>query len=806
MTQDTAVRRQPGAAAPSSRGRRVTRGGLTRQVLALGMAVAAVLAVVLVVVLYAISAVDRASDARARTAHIVTVGVSTEKAVLDMETGLRGYWLTDQRRFLAPWLSGRTAFALDLARLEALTAHDGSDDDAVVRSIARQGDAYVKRYGEQIAAQDPSGVARERVIAAALAGKRRVDALRGRFERLEAINTAHSQGKLDDAAAAVARARAAVVIGLLAVLALIALGVLYLVRKVSSPMRRIATIADALSGGDLTARAPVEGPGEVAQLAVSFNAMAASIQDGLRTVQVQNEHLESARAEAEVTATELAAQQELAVDLVATVGFDGYFKRVNPAWERTLGYPAAELRSRPFIDYVHPDDRERTEAEAARLERMDVDAINFENRYRTAGGAYRWLEWNARPIAEQGLLYAVARDVTERKDADEEVRAARDAAERANLAKSEFLSRMSHELRTPLNAILGFGQLLEMDGLERQQHESVEQILRAGRHLLELIDEVLDISRIEAGSMRMSVEPVDVVSALGDAVALIAPVATAAGIELHVEPGGEDECYVLADRQRLRQVILNLLSNAVKYNRPGGTVTVSTACRCDDDRVRVNVADTGLGIPKDQLERLFVAFDRLDAAVGPVQGTGLGLTLSKNLTEAMGGALCVESVPGEGSRFTIELLSADDPVDGTGFGADQAPGESLEGLGSRTILYIEDNPANGRLVARALAGHADLRLFLALQGSRGLELAKAHQPDLILLDLHLPDMEGRAVLDRLRADPETADLPVVILSADATQRHVPELLAAGASTYLTKPLNIPDFLEVVNRHLPAEVA
>jgi PAS domain S-box-containing protein len=754
------------------------------------------------VVLVAIGASDRASDRRVQATRVIRAGDGTEKSILDMETGLRGYLLTSRRGYLAPWLSGRASFSLHFERLRALTGSDGSGDDAVVRAIGTQGRAYISDYGDPIAEHGAAELDHAGVLAGTAEGKRRVDVLRSLFDRLDAINNAQAQSRIAAARAALTRARDGVIVGLVGILGLVALAALYLVRGVSLPVRRVAAAADALSGGELSVRAPVRGPGEVAQLARSFNAMAAAIEDGEREAKVQSAHLVAARAEAEIVAAELAEQQDAAIDLVATVGFDGYFKRVNPAWERTLGYPVDELKSLPFIEYVHADDRERTEAEVAQLAAPTTETASFQNRCRTKAGSYRWLEWNVQSNAEQELLYAVARDVTERKDADEQIQAARHAAEEASLAKSEFLSRMSHELRTPLNAILGFGQLLEMDGVEAQR-QSVEQILRGGRHLLGLIDEVLDISLIESGTMRMSVEPVDIISALGDAVAMIAPVAGAEAIELSIERCGDDECYVLADRQRLRQVILNLLSNAVKYNRPNGSVKVSMDL--GEDRVRIHVADTGFGIAEDQLERLFVAFDRLGAATGPVQGTGLGLALSKHLVEEMGGALSVESTLGKGSAFTIELVRADNPVDETRLASARSAGEDRRTLGSGTILYIEDNPSNSKLVAQALGSQPDVRLLAAMQGSHGLELAKAHQPDLILLDLHLPDMAGSAVLERLQADPDTAGLPVIVLSADATARHIRELLDGGARAYLTKPLDIPAFLEAVNAYLPSEV-
>jgi signal transduction histidine kinase/ActR/RegA family two-component response regulator len=399
---------------------------------------------------------------------------------------------------------------------------------------------------------------------------------------------------------------------------------------------------------------------------------------------------------------------------------------------------------------------------------------------------------------------AELRDALEQQGrAEREAEEAREVAEAASQAKSEFLSQMSHELRTPLNAILGFGQLLEMDGLASRQGKSVDQILKAGRHLLSLIEEILDIARVEAGTMRISLEPIDMASALGDVAALIAPVAESAGIKLVSDLDAASDVFVLADRQRLRQVILNLLSNAVKYNVPGGTVTLSLDCEAD--RVRIAVADTGPGIDPDKLERLFVAFDRLDADQGGVQGTGLGLALSKGLAELMGGTISVHSSPGEGSVFTVELDAAPNPVTAEGLSSAREAGRQTKAVGAQTILYIEDTPSNSTLVEQAFASQPDVKLLLAIQGAMGIELANAHRPDLILLDLNLPDMHGSTVLERLRADPDTAEIPVIVLSADATQSQIRSLLKTGAQAYLTKPLDIPEFLDEVAKHLPERI-
>jgi CheY-like chemotaxis protein/anti-sigma regulatory factor (Ser/Thr protein kinase) len=358
---------------------------------------------------------------------------------------------------------------------------------------------------------------------------------------------------------------------------------------------------------------------------------------------------------------------------------------------------------------------------------------------------------------------------------------------------------MSHELRTPLNAILGFGQLLGLDPLSEEQRESVDQILRAGGHLLELINEVLEISRIEAGALRLSLEPVRIGGIVAEAVELVAPLAGHRGIAIHAGLGADGDRHVRADHGRLRQVLINLLSNAIKYNRELGSVTVRVGLGGAPDRLRISVTDTGPGLTADQAARVFHPFERLDAPDG-VEGTGLGLPLSRALTEAMHGTLEVESQPGEGATFCVELAAAGPVAASARRDADgaAAPGLALSGQ----VLCIEDNPSNARLVQRILARHPGIALSTAPTGGAGLEAVRARHPDLVLLDLHLPDMPGDAVLAALKADPATAAIPVVILSADATHGLIDRLLTAGARAYLPKPLDVPRLLATLDSLLP----
>jgi len=376
-----------------------------------------------------------------------------------------------------------------------------------------------------------------------------------------------------------------------------------------------------------------------------------------------------------------------------------------------------------------------------------------------------------------------------------ERRRAQAEADRANRAKSDFLSRMSHELRTPLNAILGFAQLLALDPLPPEQQEGVDHILRGGRHLLGLINEVLDISRIETGRLPLSLEPVPVSETVRGAVELIQPSARTARVALEVEPIDE-RLHVLADRQRLQQVLLNLLSNAVKYNRSGGSVRV----RCETARetvLRILVTDTGPGIAADKLERLFQPFERLGAETSPIEGTGLGLALARHLIEAMGGAIAVETAEGAGSTFSVELQLIAAPADARAEVPAAAPEPARRAV---KVLYIEDNLSNLRLIENVFSRRPEVTLLSAMQGRVGLALARDHGPDLILLDLHLPDVSGEEVYRLLQADESTRGIPVVILSADAIPTGMRRLLAAGVRAYLTKPLDVAQLLATLDEN------
>jgi PAS domain S-box-containing protein len=487
---------------------------------------------------------------------------------------------------------------------------------------------------------------------------------------------------------------------------------------------------------------------------------------------------------------------------------------ISPAYAQLWGRSCEDLYRAPhaWLEAVHPEDRDRVRLAA--LTKQVGGEYEEEYRVLRPDGSMRWVRDRAFPIEDgHGKVYriaGVAVDITEQKRSREALEQAKEESERANLAKSEFLSRMSHELRTPLNAILGFGQLLEMEPLTTKQAQGVQHILKGGRHLLSLINEVLDIARIEAGRLEFSLEAVPVQLIIEDAATMIAPLARQRGIRVLVPEFAETSSswHVHADLQRTKQVVLNLLANAIKYNHDGGEVIVT--CGLVDDeldsasRVRIAVRDTGPGMSAHQLRKLFTPFERLGAERGEVEGSGIGLALSKRLSEAMGGRIEVASTVGEGSTFAIELVSApacESRFQVTPRPPEVAPEPERAPVAQRTILQIEDNMANQHVILRLLDRRPEVRLLSAMQGQIGLELAREHRPDLVLLDLHLPDIPGIEVLARLRAHPLTREIPVVVLSADATQNQIDRLLGMGALDYLTKPFELSKLLAILDRVL-----
>ncbi|MDX9843806.1 MAG: ATP-binding protein [Aquabacterium sp.] len=574
-------------------------------------------------------------------------------------------------------------------------------------------------------------------------------------------------------------------------LAMMGLMVWLLGRYVTRPLAQLDKVSRALRRGEWGTPVPRGGFMEIDHLAGGFDALR----------------------------QELAATWQALPDLLFELDGEGRYLRVlspKTEWlllapERLIGKTVREVMPPAAAEVVHQAlrDADKLGAVWGRELALDVPA-----------GA-KWFEISvARKETPDGVrpsYILISRNVTPRKEAEErlkllneelemrvaartlELTTAKDEAERANHSKSDFLSRMSHELRTPLNAILGFGQLLEFSAREPLQIAHVRQILHGGKHLLALINEVLDLARVESGQMTVSLEQVALRPLLEECLTLVRPQAQARDIRL-LDVACGDAWQVRADRTRLKQVFLNLLSNAIKYNQTAGVVSVG--CVLEDEGICIRFSDTGAGLTPDQQARLFVPFERLDAGEHHhVEGTGIGLALSKRLMTLMGGQIGVESQVGEGSTFWVRLPRAQDgtgPGDAAGTVRQAALATSGGGVAVRTVLCIEDNPNNLQLIESVVGMLPGVRLLSAMAPGLGLEMARTHKPHLILLDINLPDMDGYAVMQCLREHPATRGIPVIAVSANAMPRDLERSRAAGFAAYVTKPIDVGQLLRKVD--------
>ncbi|MEA2572398.1 MAG: hypothetical protein QOI24_4399 [Acidobacteriota bacterium] len=483
---------------------------------------------------------------------------------------------------------------------------------------------------------------------------------------------------------------------------------------------------------------------------------------------------------------------------------EGHIVSWNTGAERIKGFNAEEIVGHHFATFYPPD------AVAEGRPQRDLDLAAASGRHEDEGwrvrkdGSLFWANVVFTAIRDQaGSLRGFAkltRDLTERNKVEAALTNAKAAAEKANLAKSDFLSSMSHELRSPLNAILGFAQLMESDSPSptQSQNESIGQILHAGWYLLDLINEILDLATIESGKLSMSLEPVSLNEVLLECQSMVEPIAQKRGITMTF-PGCDVAWSVRADRTRVKQVLLNLLSNAIKYNTPEGAVMVDCSSTITPGHIRITVTDTGAGLPPEKIAQLFQPFNRLGQEGNGEEGTGIGLVVSKRLVELMEGVIGVESSVGTGSVFWIELLSTAPlslaiPAEHTVVVEATVPKNAQ----MRTLLYVEDNPANLKLVEKLIARRHDIRLLSAIDGNRGVELARSCLPDVILMDINLPGISGIEALRILRETAVTARIPVVALSANAIPRDIQKGLEAGFFRYLTKPIKVGEFMDALN--------
>lgn len=498
------------------------------------------------------------------------------------------------------------------------------------------------------------------------------------------------------------------------------------------------------------------------------------------------------------------------IDPLITTDLRGIISDVNHQMEMLTGRTRDELIGAPFkncfTEPLRADEAIARVLRESKVQNYELTALARDGKETVV--SYNATTFHDRDRRVQGV-FAAARDVTERKhfehalqETNVALQAAREAAEKANRAKSEFLSSMSHELRTPLNAVLGFAQLMasEVPAPAPHQQRSIDQILKGGWYLLRLINEILDLAMIESGKVTMSQEAMSMSDVLQDCKGMIEPQATKRGIALTF-PKFDNIIYVHADRTRVKQVMINLLSNAIKYNGSGGSVIVQCVVS-GKDRIRISVKDTGVGLSPGQLEQLFQPFNRLGQQDGGEEGTGIGLVVTKQLVELMGGLIGVESAVGVGTVFWVELAAAAAPalalenIDEVSL--ERRPAVARELCDQPTLLYVEDNPANLALVEQLIARRGDVKLLTAIDGHLGVELARTYLPDAILMDINLPGISGYGALKMLQEDPLTSHIPVLALSANAVPRDIEKGLEAGFFRYLTKPIRVREFMDALD--------
>jgi PAS domain S-box-containing protein len=742
----------------------------------------AALLVVLVAVLsfWAFSQIETSSAARKQAFSLIIRADALLSDLANAETGQRDYLLTGDEAFLKPYLEVRDRIGGELNELRPLTSSKATRSHLDIMAallavklthLSHSIELHRRQEMDALLAAERGGE-----------GSRMTDSFRAETRRLIQLEEAELARQDADIQSSMRRLFALIVTA--SVLAfLLALSFAWLIYR--ETQHRLN------------------------------NLLHAETQRLLGIQEETNRQLQITNSTLHVSEERLAVTLNSIDDAVIATDAEGRVTLLNPLAERLTGWTRVEAFQRPVEEVFHLIDADNRQPYPVPVRETLAHGKTLSLANHTIviarDGSECHIADSCAPIRDRhgGVVGAVLvfRDVTERKRLDQamhnknaELEDARALADKANLAKSEFLSSMSHELRTPLSAILGFAQLMESASPPPtvSQKRSIEQILKAGWYLLDLINEILDLALIESGKLSLSLEPVSLTGVMRECQAMMEPQAQKGGINMGF-PRFETPYFVKADRTRVKQVLINLLSNAVKYNTESGAVVVDCIISTPG-RIRVSVTDTGAGLSPEKRAQLFEPFNRLGQGTNGEEGTGIGLVVSKRLVELMGGTIGVESAVGKGSVFWIELDLTAEPqlaAGGTPLAvAARAPVQA--GARMRTLLYVEDNPANLMLVEDLIARRPDIHLLSAADGIRGIEIAHASRPDVILLDINLPDISGIEVLRILTEDPETAHIPVIALSANAMPRDIEKGLRAGFFRYLTKPIKVNEFMDTLD--------
>jgi PAS domain S-box-containing protein len=562
---------------------------------------------------------------------------------------------------------------------------------------------------------------------------------------------------------------------------------IFVAKKLVKPILDLEKAAEKIAQNDFDVEISHQSSDEVGKLSSAFLNMSQRIEKNVGELK-----------------TLLASIVESSDDAIIGKGLDDRIISWNKGAERLLGYSHDEAVG-SHINLIMPEEKRNDLLRVNSQINSGQPVGHFETQRLAKNNELIEVSLNVSPIKNHnGEVIggsAIVRDIRALKQTQKELIEAKEIAEKASFAKSEFLSRMSHELRTPMNAILGFGQLLRLEIKNKNQKielTEVDYILNAGKHLLELINEVLDLSRIETGALKVTLESVDLAKIIEETIGLIKPIADENSITIINNCHNQKNIYVMADGIRLKQIILNLLSNAIKYNRVNGTVTISYEIK--DEKLKLKISDTGIGISEENYEDLFKPFERLGAEKGEVQGVGIGLSICKKLVELLNGLIYFESEFGKGSTFIIEL-GLGKPVLNDVKGSELDDMNVRHATENKTILYIEDDPVNLKLVQYILRKYKSFDLIAAPNAQLGIEIAKAQKPHLVLLDIHLPGMDGFTAFNKLKAMKETESIPVIAVTSDAMEADKEKALKMGFFHHLSKPLDIQEFIKTIDQAL-----